>query len=716
MPPSETHEVRRPSIVALTLSALAGVFVFDRCLGFAVLDPGDIDWIFHWGIDPSVNFMGWHMFRSEAWGLPPGILRSYGHPVGSSIGITDSLPVIAMPLKLVADQLPPIFQFLGLWYLACYVLLAVFGCLLVASVTASPWVQVLGGSIIGLSPALVHRMGHASLSGHWLIVAALWLHVTCRTHGVSRGRFVAWMALLWVAAGVTPYIAAMVVALALPTIAGRITEGAARLLMTGFAFLAITIAGWWAGGYFILGAEDVRNPGFDVLSTNLLAPFDAPAGSLLEHVLPITVRSADQLDGYCYLGLGVFWLTGVSLMAARPRFSRNWSITDAAFALVMTGMGLYALSSTITFGTRVVFQYDPAWWGPLTTLRASGRFIWPVYYALVFALVALVARRLPRRTAIVVLGIAVVLQMADLWGPMSRVRTAHPSAGSRPLASPFWGRVLPRYAHLVLSPTNMCSPQGGGFDYRYFALEAGQARVTINAGYAARHDAAALASYCAALADDIAERRVRDDTMYVVADHLVPHLRASDPPVTCVRVDGFAVCVTSATLTRWDPAIDLRHHPLPPDGEVQEFRAMLESEYRDRLRRPAQTYAGTIALRATALAHYFDLRINGCSDQEAVERLSDPSAVLAPSIPCHGHALDPLPIPPGDAGVAARARLLEEWTRRGVPATETFVDGIGEATWLQAYLDLRLQRRSPDEATAEVVAGIRRAQKGLPHF
>lgn len=699
---------RGQSVLALATAALIGALVFERCLGFAVLDPGAIDWIFHWGIDPSVNFMGWHMYRSEAWGVPPGILTSYGHPVGSSIGITDSLPVIAMPLKLAAAQLPPTFQFLGLWYLACFILLAVFGCLLTATVTSRPGLQVLGGAIIGLSPTLVHRMGHASLSGHWLIVAALWLHLVCRRDGLSRGWFAAWVALLWVAAGVTPYIAAMVVALAMPTVAGCVRDGVVPVVRTGFAFLAVTAVGWWAGGYLILGAEDVRNPGFGVLSANLLAPFDAPAGSLLERLLPVTVRSADQLDGYCYLGLGVFWLVAVSLLVARPRLPQTWSVTDAVFALVLVVMGLFAVSSTVTLGTRVVFEYDPGWWGPLTTLRASGRFVWPLYYLLVFGLVALVSRRLVPRTAMAVLAVAVILQTADLWGAMSLVRTAHADVGPRPLASPFWSRVLPRYAHLVLSPTNMCSPYGRGFDYRYFALEAGRARVTINAGYAARHDVDALRSYCAALAADMAAGRVRDDTVYTVADDLVPHLRAADAPVTCARVDGFAVCVMSATLDRWDPAIDLRRHLLPPDAEIQRFRVALESEYRDRMGRPAQPVPGSIALRTTALAAYFDLRINGCSDDDALDRLSDPAAVPGPIAVCVDHALDPLPLPPGDAGVTARARLEAAWSQRGVPTTDTHVDSVGEAIWLQAYLDLRLQRRSPEEATADILATIRR--------
>lgn len=690
------------------IAAAVGAIAFERCLGIAVLDTANIDWIFRWGIDPSVNFMGWHMFRNEAWAMPPGILHSYGHPVGSSIGITDSLPVVAFPLKLVSGWLPATFQFLGLWYLACFVLLAAFGCLLVATITPSASLQVLGASLIVLSPALVHRMGHVSLSSHWQIVAALWLHMSGRRTDAPRSYLAAWVVLLWIAAGTTPYIAAMIVALSVPTIVGRFREAALAGTATGFTFLAVTGLGWWASGYFILGEADIRNSGFGLLSTNLLAPFDAPPGSLLARALPVEIRGSDQLDGYCYLGLGVFWLIAASLIAARPRLPVAWTLVDLSFALVLTVMTVFAISSTVTVGPRVLFEYDPAWWGPLTTLRASGRFIWPLYYTFVFGLVTVAARRLPARAALAILGIAVVAQAADLAGPMRSVRVAHAASMPDPLPSPFWGRVLPRYRHLVLNPTNMCGAYGTGFDYRYFSLKAGQAGVTINAGYAARHDTAALAAYCAQQADDTAKGRIADDTMYVASDQVAPLLRAASTPVTCARVDGVAVCAATSTLDRWDPGIDLLQRTVPPVDELDRFRGRLEAEYRDRMRRPAQTYRGTVEQRTAAQARYLDLRRNGCSDEEAFERLANPATLAEAPRLCARHALDVLPLPAGDGAVAMRERLESEWARRAVATSATFVDSVGEAIWLHAYVDLRLQRRTPDQATDDVMATIRR--------
>jgi hypothetical protein len=546
------------SIGTVAVAAIIGALVFLRCLGPAVLRPQALEWIFQWGIDPSANFMGWHMFRAEPWGVPPGVLRAYGYPVGSSVGLTDALPIVAIPLKLVSSLLPAHFQYLGIWWLSCYVLLAVFGALLIATATRHPGLQLLGAALFAISPPLIHRMGHASLSAHWLLAASLWLHLVVRARGLTPRLIAGWSLLLVIAAGTTPYLAAMVAAMAIPTIVGAVQRGVLRGSAVALTFGLVTLGMWWTSGHFqVRGVSDLQATGFGVLSTNLAAPFYPPEQSLMRRWLHVDLVGPDQLEGYCYLGLGLFFLVPAAIAIRRSRIEWPRTPVDLAFAVVMIGLALFAISSTVTLGSRVLFQYDPSWWGPLTTFRASARFIWPVYYAFVFWAVAAVVRHARPRTAALALSIALALQIVDLWGAMGNVRVSAPGPEVDRLPSPFWQAVLPRYRHLVLNPTNMCSAPGAGFDYRYFALEAGEARVTINAGYAPRYDVEGLTSYCRSFAAETAARRVQDDTLYVVADNLVPLMESADRPVRCGRVDGFAVCFTVESHERWATLFDI---------------------------------------------------------------------------------------------------------------------------------------------------------------
>ena len=65
--------------------------------------------------DYGLHFLGWHLYRHGPWTLPVGATPLLIAPIGSSIGLTDSIPIVGIPLKVLAPLLPPVFQFIGLW-------------------------------------------------------------------------------------------------------------------------------------------------------------------------------------------------------------------------------------------------------------------------------------------------------------------------------------------------------------------------------------------------------------------------------------------------------------------------------------------------------------------------------------------------------------------------------------------------------------------------
>ncbi len=56
------------------------------------------DWVPH--------YFGWHFFRVEPWHWPPGVVAGYYAPLGTSIGLTDSIPLAAYLLKPLGPWLP----------------------------------------------------------------------------------------------------------------------------------------------------------------------------------------------------------------------------------------------------------------------------------------------------------------------------------------------------------------------------------------------------------------------------------------------------------------------------------------------------------------------------------------------------------------------------------------------------------------------------------
>ena len=130
----------------LAAAGLGGA-LFLVVFGAPLLAPGNIGWLMRH--DSQTYYLAFEHFRREAWHWPPGLIEHIGYPVGTSIGNTDAIPLVAMPLKLVAAWLPTPFQFLGAWLFACWVLQGAFGALLARQVTSSRLVQALAGTLFG---------------------------------------------------------------------------------------------------------------------------------------------------------------------------------------------------------------------------------------------------------------------------------------------------------------------------------------------------------------------------------------------------------------------------------------------------------------------------------------------------------------------------------------------------------------------------------------
>ena len=110
-----------------------GVVVFFILTGGASLNPIDFSWMH--GDDPALHYLGWSFFRRSEWGWPIGINPKYGLEISSSIIFSDSIPLIAIPLKIFDKFLPGDFQYLGIWVLVSIVLQSMFAWLLLGLIT-----------------------------------------------------------------------------------------------------------------------------------------------------------------------------------------------------------------------------------------------------------------------------------------------------------------------------------------------------------------------------------------------------------------------------------------------------------------------------------------------------------------------------------------------------------------------------------------------------
>ncbi len=532
--------MRRESWAAAA-AAFAGFLWFLRLGGGPGLWPGNIDWLFQ--KDWAQHVLGWLAFRNEPWAFPLGTLKGALYPLGSTIGFTDSNPLVSVALKPFAGLLPTDFQFIGPWLAACFMLQGYFGARLASVFTRVPLQQFLGGCLLLLSPVLAVRVGHDTLCAHWLIVALLYLALRHDADAASLRRGLRLSVLLaGFAAGTHPYLAAMTLALAFAYYACAWRDGRWLTWRGAAAWAAVAtgtvLAVFAVFGY--LGKANVAAGGFGVYSADLLTLANPMEYS---RVLPSFPVGVGQPEGFGFLGLGGLFGCAVAAIRVVRRgvsWRRNWPLLAACAA-----MAIYALSWLVTLhGEGVItMRHFYANAGPLVeTFRASGRFVWPLHYLLLAAAVWGCVRVGGRgRLATALLATALAAQLVDF----------RPTGGfARPI--PFrrlsltgWVFAEGRYQHIALVPMQVlnspCSAPIEPETVQRYAFQAYRLRMTFNSGIFARFDLAGMKAECARAAREIDEGPLDARTIYVVSPERVARMRAAG--ATCRAPDGDWVCV-----------------------------------------------------------------------------------------------------------------------------------------------------------------------------
>jgi len=511
--------------------------------GWSTLDPTRLDWLLEG--DWSQHLLGWLLFRNEPWTMPLGTLSGALYPVGSTIGYTDSNPIVALILKPFSPLLPQNFQFIGLWLASCFVMQGYVGARLASLCTRVPLQQWLAGSLFVLSPVLAARVGHDTLCAHWLILSLLYLGLRAYPDGRTlRHALGLSVGLQILASAIHPYLAVMLWPLVLAFCLTAVQRGQLTWRgATGWALGATAgmVAVFALLGY--LGGATATAGGFGIYSADLLTLVN-PMG--LSRVLPAWPLPGARREGFGYLGLGGLLACalaiGVSVRDRRLPIRRAWPVAAAC-----TLLSVYALSSIVTIaGHRLLTLtsvYRPVE-GVVEAFRSSGRFVWPLHYlaltAGVWGCVSAAGAR--RRLATTLLAIALVAQATDLRG----VGPLGVPAALRPLSAPGWPLVIGRYHHLAMVPmqvVNACPGQFPPEDAIRFMLQAYRLGLTFNSGVFARFDTAKVRAACQQVERHVVEGTLDPQTIYVVS---LPYLdRFRRAGASCGILDGDWICVAA---------------------------------------------------------------------------------------------------------------------------------------------------------------------------
>jgi|LakMenEpi03Aug12_release.lakeMendotaPanAssembly.Ray.scaffolds.fasta_scaffold15684_13 hypothetical protein len=481
------------------------IFIFHYKIGITNVIPTNVDWLLQ-AADWPQHYLGWEFFRRTPWGYPLGEFSNLLYPVATNIGFTDSIPLLAISLKLFNLVLPDFFQYIGLWIFINILLQAYLGYLIFRKLNFSIMAATSAGIIMQLTPALIARLNHPALTAHWLILLAIYNYLSFESK--KKDIYLNFLAII-LSSLIHPYLAIMIIPISLANL-WRFKSWPKIIILT-IVGLIIPIILWAGIGYFVdYSIGDPQNLGY--YSTSLQSFFNPEYAIWDNHLKDASlwldsrgIRYPSQYEGFAYLGLGV--LSGIILTIAMLLIKTTIHTEESLLTIKTIAVSLskerkiFFIICIILISLYSIIHKDNVTYleqynniliidmflEKSGVIRANGRFIWPLMY-IVIIITLYGIQKIFKKHTFYILTILALIQVVDIT-PLIKERLFRDQefVSIKSESSIFWKNTIKDYKTVNIYPGGQRSYNRAD-DYIIFAFWAAQNNIPINAGYLSRYD------------------------------------------------------------------------------------------------------------------------------------------------------------------------------------------------------------------------------------
>ena len=364
-----------------------------------------------WG-DHLQHYLGWIAYaKDKSIGIFSRSFSGWTWPISSEILYADTIPILSIILKPFFNLFRVDFQYFSIASLIN--LLATYYCGIIIGkyFKIKIGLSSLLGILLALSPiALIRITGHEALSLHFFIVYPITLLI------IRSVSFFRWGFLLFLSLGTHAYFFPIILLLKISSSFYNLRN---NLLIKGnyiklilkdiFITTSFILLGLYTFGYIGNAFSSTKND--ELWSANLLALVDPQNSSLIFDRLSI-IRPY-QWEGYSYLGVLFILLLTIAFIIKLNEKKNDIPIFPerSFYYLVLLLFLLIAIGSPIYFGENIIIKksilmYQGSF---LNIFRATGRFMWPIYYSLVIWSFITVSRKINYKVRITNIFIILVL-------------------------------------------------------------------------------------------------------------------------------------------------------------------------------------------------------------------------------------------------------------------------------------------------------------------
>ena len=363
--------------------------------------------------------LAFKFFINDQWHFPIGKNPNYGMGVGNSIVFTGAVPILSFFIKLIANFLPNNFQFITIWYVVCFTLQLFFSFMIINHFTKNSFYSFISSFFFLICPILLYRLPiHVSLVSQWIILFCLYYEIK-NTNFIKKEVFYSFIFPLSIL--IHFYFLPMILIIKYSFLIKdyfdkrNIKRNIREILIPIIPLIFIA----YISGYFQISAFDAMGSGYGFYSFNLLGFIDPKiSNDGLEWSLFFKdiANTKGQAEGFSYLGFGGIILF-ISLLVSLFKKQNNLQFLKLPYILIFLICFTLSISNIIYMGDKIVFEYQlpKLIYGLLSIVRASGRFVWILYYLImIFGIISVFKFFNDKKKSLIVISLILLIQLVDL--------------------------------------------------------------------------------------------------------------------------------------------------------------------------------------------------------------------------------------------------------------------------------------------------------------
>jgi len=399
----------------LTITSI-GFWIY--LLGPDFINPNNIEWL--QSGDLSQYQIGWNFFKDDIWRFPLGSNPNYGIYYEGSIVFSDSIPLFAIFFKIFNKFLPESFQYFSSWILLCIYFQLFFSFKIIYKLSSNLTFSLISSLFFCISTIFLNRSGiHLSLLGQWIILLVFYIEIN-QTKNKRLYRSLSILLSVLIHFYFTVILALFYIFLNIYDFIKKKIKLKSFVIEFSINFILVIFL-MYVVGYFTINLDDGLGWGYGFYNYNLNSFFNPLGGDNFGSFswslfLPTQPFQNAEREGFSYLGIsGIIFL----FLFVYNLFSKKYLIiySNQKLLFICSLFIILATSNEINFGERNILSVplNNYIYLLLSSIRASGRLIWPVYYLIFIFGIIFTFKNFKNKNPSLIISILLFIQVMDLY-------------------------------------------------------------------------------------------------------------------------------------------------------------------------------------------------------------------------------------------------------------------------------------------------------------